>query len=69
MTLRNRLLPSATAEAIACPDGSIDQTAYSIYEELSQGGVGGIITGFTSVASKDTISGDHLRLSDDKIIP
>ena len=69
LTLKNRLIRSATAEAIASKDGSIDQTAYSIYEELSQGGVGGIITGFTCIAQHDSCSEDHMRLSDDKVIP
>ena len=29
LTLKNRILRSATAEAIATPDGSIDEKAYS----------------------------------------
>lgn len=69
LTLKNRILRSATAEAIATPDGSIDEKAYSRYEELSKGGVGAIITGFTSVASNDGRSEGIMRLSDDKLIP
>ena len=68
LTLKNRILRSATAEAIATPDGSIDEKAYSRYEELSKGGVGAIITGFTSVASNDGKSEGIMRLSDDKLI-
>ena len=69
LTLKNRIIRSATAEAIASPDGSIDEKAYSRYEELSKGGVGAIITGFTSVASNDSRSEGIMRLSDDKLIP
>lgn len=69
LTLRNRLLRSATWEGIASEDGSINQKIYSIYEELSKGGVGGIITGFTSVDSNDHYFKGMMRLSDDKLIP
>ncbi len=50
ITLKNRLVRSATWEGIANPDGSITKETYDIYEELAEGGVGAIITGFTSVA-------------------
>ena len=51
--LKNRLVRSATWEGIAAPDGSITEKSYEIYEELAKGGVGAIITGFTSVALHD----------------
>ena len=69
LTLKNRLLRSATWEGIAASDGSIDERIYSIYEEVSQGGVGGIISGFTSVATNDHYFEGMVRLSDDKLIP
>ena len=69
LTLKNRILRSATAEAIAAPDGSIDEKAFSRYEELSKGGVGAIIIGFTSVASNDGKPEGVMRLSDDNLIP
>jgi len=69
LTLKNRLLRSATWEGIAALDGSIDERIYSIYEEVSQGGVGGIISGFTSVATNDHYFEGMMRLSDDKLIP
>jgi 2,4-dienoyl-CoA reductase-like NADH-dependent reductase (Old Yellow Enzyme family) len=69
LTLRNRLLRSATWEGIASKDGSINEKIYSIYEELSKGGIGGIITGFTSVDSNDHYFQGMMRLSDDKLIP
>jgi len=69
LTLKNRLLRSATWEGIASLDGSIDDRIYRIYEEVAKGGVGGIITGFTSVANNDTYFEGMMRLSDDKLIP
>lgn len=69
ITLRNRLVRSATWEGIANPDGSVTAGAYAIYKELAQGGVGAIITGFTSVASNDFYFGGMMRLSDDALIP
>jgi len=69
LSLKNRLLRSATWEGIAALDGSIDERIYSIYEEVSQGGVGGIISGFTSVATNDHYFEEMMRLSDDKLIP
>ena len=69
LTLRNRLVRSATWEGIANPDGSVTEEAYAIYEELARGGVGAIITGFTSVALNDFYFGGMMRLSDDGLIP
>ena len=60
LSLRNRLVRSATWEGIANQDGSVTEEAYAIYEELAKGGVGAIITGFTSVASNDFYFGDRM---------
>lgn len=69
LTLKNRLIRSATWEGIALPDGGVTEEAYAIYEELAKGGVGAIITGFTSVASNDRYFGGMMRLCDDALIP
>lgn len=69
MTLNNRLIRSATWEGIANPDGSVTEEAYEIYEELAKGGVGAIITGFTSVALHDYYFDGMMRLCDDALIP
>ena len=69
LILKNRLLRSATWEGIAALDGSIDERIYSIYEEVSKGGVGGIISGFTSVDTNAHYFEGMMRLSDDKLIP
>ena len=39
LTMKNRLIRSATWEGIAEPDGSITDESYEIYRELSKGGV------------------------------
>lgn len=69
INFNNRLIRSATWEGIADIDGSIDDRSYEIYEELAKGGIGGIITGFTSVSSNDYYFEGMMRLSDDKLIP
>ena len=69
LTLKNRLIRSATWEGIALPDGGITDEAYAIYDELAKGGVGAIITGFTSVADNDRYFGGMMRLSRDELIP
>lgn len=67
--MKNRLVRSATWEGIAAQDGSVSETAYDIYRELAKGGVGAIITGFTSVALHDYYFGGMMRLCDDALIP
>ena len=69
LTARNRLVRSATWEGIANSDGSITEESYAIYQELARGGVGTIITGFTSVALHDYYFGGMMRLCDDALIP
>ena len=51
------------------PDGSLPEEAYTIYDELAKGGVGTIITGFTSVATNDFYFEGMMRLSEDALIP
>lgn len=69
LTLKNRLVRSATWEGIAKPDGGIEDNAYKIYDELSKGGVGLIINGFTSVSDNDRYFCGMMRLSNDELIP
>lgn len=66
---KNRLVRSATWEALAYLDGSINEEIYKIYDELARGGIGTIITGFTSVSSDDFYFGGMMRLSEDFLIP
>ena len=69
LTTKNRLVRSATWEGIANPDGSIPEESYEIYSELARGGVGAIITGFTSAALNDYYFDGMMRLCDDALIP
>lgn len=69
LKLRNRLVRSATWENVANMNGVIGGDAYRIYRELAAGGVGAIVTGFTSVAANDYYFGGMMRLSNDKLIP
>ena len=69
LTLKNRLVRSATWEGIAVLDGSIDERTYRIYEELAAGGIGAIVTGFTSVCDNDFYFDGMMRLSHDELIP
>lgn len=69
LDLKNRLIRSATWEGIARPDGSVTEEAYGIYEELARGGIGAIITGFTSVSLNDFYFNGMMRLCDDALIP
>lgn len=69
ITLKNRLIRSATWEGIAGPDGSVSEEAYEIYEELAKGGIGAIITGFTSVSLHDYYFGGMMRLCSGFLIP
>ena len=69
LSMKNRLVRSATWEGIAAPDGSITEEAYAIYRELAAGGVGLVITGFTSVSLHDCYFDGMMRLCDDSLIP
>lgn len=64
-----RLIRSATWEGIAAENGGITEPAYSIYAELAKGGVGTVITGFTSVSADDHYIDGPMRLSEDELIP
>ena len=69
LRLKNRVIRSATWEGIAQQNGGVTDEAYEIYKELAGGGVGAIITGFTSVALHDYYFGGMMRLCDDELIP
>lgn len=66
---KNRLVRSATWENLATPEGGICASSYKLYDELAAGGVGTIITGFTSVDSHDRYFGGMMRLCSDSLIP
>lgn len=65
LKLKNRLVRSATWEAMALPDGSPSDEQIAVYRDLAEGGVGLIITGFTSVSDNDDNLDGMARLSSD----
>ena len=50
MELKNRLVRSATHEAMADDDGFPTDQLFKLYERLAKGGVGLIVTGYTYIA-------------------
>ena len=52
MNMKNRFFRGALWESLADEKGHMTDELYSIYEELAKGGVGTIITGFTTAARK-----------------
>ncbi len=70
MTLKNRIVRSATFENMADKDGSPTEGHYKLYENLAKGGVGLITTGLTFVSQdgKNTPVG-MLGIDSDKLIP
>lgn len=67
--MRNRLVRSATWEDLAERDGTFDERVIRLYSRLAEGGVGLIITGFTSVSDLDDDFSGMMRLSNDGLIP
>lgn len=68
LELKNRLIRSATWAGLADVSGHMPEKLYQIYEGLAKGGVGAIITGFTSVSDDDHYFGGMARLSSDDLI-
>lgn len=66
---KNRLVRSATWENLATERGGICENSYMLYDALAAGGVGTIITGFTSVDAHDRYFGGMMRLCNDALIP
>jgi len=68
LKLKNRIIRSATWEALANSDGSPSNEQIEIYENLAKGGVGGIITGFTIIDDNDIYLERPTSLSNDTLI-
>ncbi len=65
---KNRLIRSATWEGMADGEGHIPEELFKVYDGLFSGGVGAVITGFTSVSDNDFYFGGMVRLSNDSLI-
>lgn len=68
LNCKNRLIRSATWEGLADENGGINDQTYAIYDQLAKGGIGAIITGFTSVSLHDYYFGGMMRFCDDSLI-
>jgi len=66
--LKNRLVRSATFEAMATKDGKVTDIQVELYRTLAQGGVGLIITGHASVHIGWSAGSHMTRISDDSFI-
>lgn len=67
--LKNRLARSATWENMAGEGGYVSDRLIKVYEELAAGGVGLIITSYSSVVKEDVHSSGMLAVHDDSFIP
>jgi 2,4-dienoyl-CoA reductase-like NADH-dependent reductase (Old Yellow Enzyme family) len=68
MELKNRLIRSATHEAMADENGSPTDSLFKLYERLAKGGVGMITTGLAFV-SRDGKINTQLGMDNDELIP
>ncbi len=68
LSVKNRIVRSATWEDMASDDGSMTPELLDLYEDLAKGGVGTIITGFTSVDQNDRYFGGMMRLGKDELV-
>lgn len=69
LTIKNRLVRSATAERLAKKDGSIDDKMVPLYRTLAEGGVGLIITGHAFVRLDGKASGRQSAIDTDDKVP
>jgi 2,4-dienoyl-CoA reductase-like NADH-dependent reductase (Old Yellow Enzyme family) len=65
LKLKNRMFRSATWEQLADMDGRPTEEHLQIYRELAEGGIGAVITGFTSVDDNDHGLPGMMRLGND----
>ncbi len=69
MTVKNRLVRSATVEGMASEDGSVTDELLKLYKTLAEGGVGLIITGAAYVQSSGKILPYQTGIDRDDLIP
>ncbi|RJX68345.1 NADH:flavin oxidoreductase [Vibrio sinensis] len=68
MTLKNRFVRSATWENMATEDGHMTDKLYAIYEELAQGEVGLIVTGYANIVEEEKPNAGMMGMYDDSFI-
>lgn len=68
MTLKNRFMRSATWENMATEDGHMTDKLYAIYEELAQGEVGLIVTGYANIVEEEKPNAGMMGIYNDSFI-
>lgn len=68
MQVKNRFIRSATWENMTTEDGHMTDKLYDIYEELAQGGVGLIITGYANIVIEEQPNPGMMGIYDDSFI-
>nr|WP_086940820.1 NADH:flavin oxidoreductase [Thaumasiovibrio occultus] len=69
MVLKNRFVRSATWENMATEDGHMTDKLYAVYEELAQGEVGLIVTGYANIVAEEKPNAGMMGIYDDSFIP
>ncbi|CAH0533588.1 NADH oxidase [Vibrio stylophorae] len=69
MRLKNRFVRSATWENMATETGHMTDKLYDIYEELAQGEVGLIVTGYANIVAEEKPNAGMMGIYDDSFIP
>ncbi|MDH5438715.1 MAG: NADH:flavin oxidoreductase, partial [Candidatus Bathyarchaeota archaeon] len=69
MTVKNRLVRSATYEGIADDNGLVDNRYVALYESLARGGVGTIIAGFAFAKENGIAAKNQTGIHTDECIP
>ncbi|MEC4724054.1 NADH:flavin oxidoreductase [Shewanella sp. D64] len=68
MKLKNRFIRSATWENMATDDGHMTEKLYAIYDELSKGELGLIITGYANIVAEERPNPGMMGIYDDSFI-
>ncbi|WP_419787190.1 NADH:flavin oxidoreductase [Pseudodesulfovibrio sp.] len=68
MTLKNRLVRSATWENMTTEDGHMTDRLYTIYEELAKNEIGMIITGYANIVAEEQPNPGMMGIYDDSFI-
>ncbi len=68
MSLKNRLVRSATWENMADPAGRMTESLFKVYEDLAQGGAGMIITGYAFPLQEEQPNPGMMGIYDDSFI-
>ena len=69
LTLRNRLVRSATHEGMADGNGCPTPSLFKLYDDLAKGGIGLIITGVAHVTQNGKVANGANGIDKDEVVP